>query len=83
MNGKMFAIVSVDEGRLSITLKLPVSHEAALLFPFAATLEVKNASLAIYNRDTGATSNELVQRFVQSGAFTETAIPVRLEKPSA
>lgn len=35
VNGKMFAIVSVDEGRLSITLKLPVSHEAALLFPFA------------------------------------------------
>jgi len=42
-----------------------------LLFPFAATLEVKNASLAIYNRDTGAASNELVQRFVQSDAFTE------------
>ena len=35
VNGKMFAIVSTDEGRLSITLKLPVSHEAALLFPFA------------------------------------------------
>jgi predicted DNA-binding protein (MmcQ/YjbR family) len=35
VNGKMFAIVSVDEGRLSVTLKLPVSHEAALLFPFA------------------------------------------------
>lgn len=35
VNGKMFAIISTDEGRLSITLKLPVSHEAALLFPFA------------------------------------------------
>jgi predicted DNA-binding protein (MmcQ/YjbR family) len=35
VNGKMFAILSTDEGRLSITLKLPVSHEAALLFPFA------------------------------------------------
>jgi predicted DNA-binding protein (MmcQ/YjbR family) len=35
VNGKMFAILSTDEGKLSITLKLPVSHEAALLFPFA------------------------------------------------
>jgi len=42
-----------------------------LLFPFAATLEVKNASLAIFNRDIGAASTELVQRYVQSDAFTE------------
>lgn len=49
-----------------------------LLFPFAATLEVKNASLAIYNRDTGAASNELVQRFAQSDAFTEI-IPIHAQ----
>jgi ABC-2 type transport system permease protein len=42
-----------------------------LLFPFAATLEVKNASLGIYNRDTGAAAQELVQRYSQSAAFTE------------
>lgn len=42
-----------------------------LLFPFAATLEVKNASLGIYNRDLGTASTELVQRFTQSSAFTE------------
>ena len=42
-----------------------------LLFPFAATLEVKNASLGIYNRDIGTASTELVQRFAQSAAFTE------------
>ena len=42
-----------------------------LLFPFAATLEVKNASLGIYNRDTGAPARELVQRFAQSAAFSE------------
>ena len=42
-----------------------------LLFPFAATLEVKNASLGIYNRDTGAPAQELVQRFAQSAAFSE------------
>ena len=42
-----------------------------LLFPFAATLEVRNAALGIYNRDTGAAAQELVQRFAQSSAFTE------------
>ncbi|WP_035611788.1 ABC transporter permease [Haloferula sp. BvORR071] len=46
-----------------------------LLFPNAATLEVKNASIAIYNRDTGETANELVQRFAQCDAFTEV-IPI-------
>ena len=42
-----------------------------LLFPFAATLDVNNASLAIYNRDSGTASNELMQRFASSAAFTE------------
>ena len=42
-----------------------------LLFPNAATLVVKNASIAIYNRDTGETANELVQRYAQCGAFSE------------
>lgn len=42
-----------------------------LLFPFAATLEVKNASLGIYNRDIGAPAQELVQRFAESSAFTD------------
>ena len=40
-----------------------------LLFPFAATLEVRNATLAVYNQDTGAVSNELLQRFSQAAAF--------------
>lgn len=51
-------------------LLMPVILQT-LLFPFAATLEVKNASLAIYNRDTGAAASELVQRFAASSAFTE------------
>ena len=42
-----------------------------LLFPLAATLEVKNNTLAIFNEDGGQASVELVQRFAQAAAFTE------------
>ncbi|VTM53617.1 ABC transporter membrane protein [Klebsiella pneumoniae] len=34
-----------------------------LLFPFAATLEVTNATIAIYNEDSGRHAVELTQRF--------------------
>ncbi len=49
-------------------LFLPVILQL-LLFPFAATLEVKNASLAILNLDGGAVSHELVQRLGATRAF--------------
>jgi len=39
------------------------------LFPFAATLEVKNSTLAIDNQDGGAASVELVQRLAATQAF--------------
>ena len=42
----------------------------SLLFPLAATLEVKNAALAVYDRDGGAQAVELVQRVARIGAFT-------------
>lgn len=41
-----------------------------LLFPFAATLEVKNNTLAVVNQDQGGASLELIQRFSQAKAFT-------------
>ena len=43
-------------------LVLPVLIQV-LLFPFAATLEVTNATIAIYNEDNGKHSVELTQRF--------------------
>lgn len=49
-------------------LVLPVVLQLAL-FPFAATLEVKNASLAVFNEDQGAASAELVQRLARARAF--------------
>ena len=42
-----------------------------VLFPFAATMEVKNNTLAIFNQDSGARSAELIQRISQAEAFSE------------
>ncbi len=50
-------------------LVLPVLLQV-LLFPFAATLEVTNATIAIYNEDNGKHSVELTQRFARAKAFT-------------
>ncbi len=66
------SLLSTKSGRL--LLILPVILQTAL-FPFAATLEVKNASLAVFNEDSGRASVEMVQRFAASGAFTHV-IPV-------
>lgn len=41
-----------------------------LLFPKAATLEVTNNALGIYNQDNGRDSLELVQRLAKAQAFT-------------
>ena len=54
-----------DSRRLLI---MPVLLQLAL-FPFAATLEVRNATLAVFNQDRGAASNELVQRLTATQAF--------------
>lgn len=48
----------------------------AILFPLAATLEVRNATIAIYDRDGGAAAIELIQRVSQGQAFTRL-LPVR------
>lgn len=62
------SLLSTKSGRL--LLIVPVILQTAL-FPFAATLEVKNASLAVFNEDHGRASIEMMQRFAASGAFTE------------
>ncbi len=53
-----------------VLLIVPVFAQLAL-YPFAATLEVKNNTLAVYNEDNGRESTELMQRFSQARAFTE------------
>ena len=42
-----------------------------LVFPFAATLEVKNNSIAVFDQDQGPTSHEMIQRLTRTPAFTE------------
>ncbi len=66
------SLLSTKSGRM--LLIVPVIIQTAL-FPFAATLEVKNASLAVFNEDRGRASVEMMQRFAASGAFSEI-IPV-------
>ena len=51
-------------------LIMPVLLQLAL-FPFAATLEVTNNTLAVFNEDNGKESIELFQRFSQAKAFSE------------
>src|SRR6185437_5551346 len=48
----------------------PVILQLAI-FPFAATLEVKNNTLGIFNQDSGAESIELIQRLSRARAFTK------------
>ena len=59
------------QDRQSRTLLIaPVILQLAI-FPFAATLEVKNNTLAVFNEDSGAESIELIQRLSRAKAFTE------------
>src|SRR5512140_1891054 len=61
------ALLRDRQGRL--LLIMPVLLQLAI-FPFAATLEVKNNALAVFNEDAGAESAELIQRFTRAQAFT-------------
>ena len=70
------SLLSTKAGRL--LLIMPVILQTAL-FPFAATLEVKNATLAVFNEDQGRASVEMMQRFAASGAFSRI-IPVSSEQ---
>jgi ABC-2 type transport system permease protein len=49
-------------------LILPVVLQV-VLFPFAATMEVRHATLAVYNQDAGSASVELIQRLSRTAAF--------------
>jgi len=61
------ALLRNRQGRL--LLIVPVVLQVAL-FPFAATLEVKNNTLAVLNEDGGSVSRELIHRFSQARAFS-------------
>jgi ABC-2 type transport system permease protein len=54
-------------------LIMPVLLQLAI-FPFAATLEVNNNTLAVFNEDAGAESTELIQRLARAKAFTRMLV---------
>ncbi len=60
------SLLSSSQGRRMLIM--PVLLQL-LVFPFAATLEVKNSTLAIFNEDGGAASVELIQRLSAAKAF--------------
>jgi ABC-2 type transport system permease protein len=74
---KEIQVILNDPDTMSI-LTFPVIIQV-LIFPFAATLEVKNNTLAVYNQDAGAESTELIQRFATAKAFANLLI-LRNEK---
>ncbi|MBG0789132.1 MAG: ABC transporter permease [Desulfovibrionaceae bacterium] len=51
-------------------LLMPLLLQLAV-FPFATTLEVKEASIAILNEDSGAEAVELIQRYHAASAFSD------------
>lgn len=69
------ALLRDRQGR--VLLVMPVLLQL-IIFPNAATLEVKNTALAVLNQDSGGPSTELIQRFAQAGAFSKL-LPMRSE----
>jgi ABC-2 type transport system permease protein len=63
---ELLAILGSRQGRSMLIM--PVILQT-LLFPFAATMEVKNATLLIFNQDSGQASQELIQRLAQTASF--------------
>ena len=51
-------------------LMMPLILQLAV-FPFATTLEVRDATLAIMNEDQGAEAAELIQRYAAASAFSD------------
>lgn len=63
----------LQEPQTRIILIMPVIFQM-ILFPFAATLDVTNASIAIFDEDNGKQSIELTQRIAKASAFSQTLL---------
>ncbi|MEO6052586.1 MAG: ABC transporter permease [Chthoniobacterales bacterium] len=60
-------LLSDPQGRKLLILPVIIQ---IIVYPAAATLEVRHATLAVMNQDGGAASIELMQRFAGAKAFT-------------
>jgi ABC-2 type transport system permease protein len=70
--------VILGDRKTRILLVMPVILQT-LVFSFAATLEVRNATLAIFNLDGGTASAELLQRLSHTPSFSKL-LPVHNER---
>ena len=76
---KLWRILALIRKELQIILADPKSRKLVvvpvilqvILFPLAATMEVKNNTLAVLNEDGGRSSTELAQRLEKTAAFTK------------
>lgn len=62
-------ILLFKEKQTRMVLILPVVIQV-LLFPFAATLNVNNATIAVYREDSGQISHEIIERLTHADAFS-------------
>ena len=69
--------VILGDPKTRLLLIMPVLLQT-LVFAFAATLEVRNATLAIYDQDGGAAAIDLQQRLSHTPTFTKL-LPIRSE----
>ncbi|QIQ22431.1 ABC transporter permease [Zophobihabitans entericus] len=57
------------EKQTRMILIMPVFLQV-IIFPFAATLNVTNATIGVYREDTGQASYEIIQRLIKTEAFS-------------
>jgi len=70
--------VILGDKKTRVMLIMPVLLQT-LVFSFAATLEVRHATLAVYNLDGGAASADLLQRLSHTPTFAQL-LPVHSER---
>ncbi len=66
----------------SLRLLIAPTVMQLLIFPFAATLEVNNNTIAIFDQDGGAAVSEIVQRLTQTPAFDKVVLVDSVEQGS-
>ena len=74
---KEFLQIRRDKRMLPLVILAPVVQ--VILLGYAATVDVKNISLAVYDADRTAASREYIRRFTNSGYFTVEAYVGRPE----
>jgi len=79
MRGRVFTLVVKEllmifrDKKARMSMIMPVLIQT-ILFPFAATLEITNASLGLYSEDAGSHALELAQRLAKSSSFSKVLL---------